>query len=194
MEQYFIDPDDDVLTYTARSSRTDIVAVSVSGSTVTLTPVAAGTATVAVTARDPGGQSATQSVAVTVEAAGRTRFTDDPLVPGMTPVRAVHFRELRARIDALRTVAGLSAFAWTDAVLRPGVTPVRRVHLTELRTALDAAYAAVGRPSAAYTDTVVTVRATPIRARHITELRAAVVALENARTGSDSSGTVGDSR
>ena len=73
--QYFIDPDDDVLTYTASSSRTGVVTVSVSGSTVILAPVAAGTATVVVTARDPGGQSATQSIAVTVETASRTRFT-----------------------------------------------------------------------------------------------------------------------
>ena len=165
-----------------------------SGSTVTLTPVAVGTATVAVTARDSRGHSATQSIAVAVEVASRTAFTDDPLVPGVTPVRAVHFRELRARIDVLRTVAGLSAFVWTDAVLRPGVTPVRRVHLTELRTALDAAYAAAGRPSPGYPEAVA-VGTTPIRARHITELRAAVVVLEQARsTGSTRIGAVGNGR
>ena len=64
---YFTDPDGDRLTYTTRSRRTGVVRASVSGSTVTLTPVAAGAATIAVTARDPGGESATQSFAVTVE-------------------------------------------------------------------------------------------------------------------------------
>ncbi len=178
--RYFTDPDGDALTYTARSSRTGIVTAAVSGSTVTLTPVAAGTATVTVTARDPDGLSATQSMAVTVQAAGGVNgFTDDPLVAGVTPVRAVHFRELRTRIDGLRTQAGLSAYAWTDPTLRAGVTPVRSVHLTELRTALRQAYAAAGQPPPAYTDAVVRAGMTPIRAAHITELRTLVIDLED---------------
>ena len=176
--QYFIDADDDVLTYTARSSRIDIVVVSVLDSIITLTPVAAGKATVAVTARDPGGQSATQSIAVTVEAAGRTRFTDDALRRGVTPIKAVHFTELRMRIDVRRTAAGLERFRWTDPVLRAGVTPVRLVHLLELREALAAAYTASGRPAPRWADAVPVGGATPIRAAHVTELRAAVVALE----------------
>ena len=181
VSRYFTDPDGDTLTYTARSSRTGIVTAAASGSTVTLTPVAAGPATVTVTARDPGGLSATQSIAVTVQAAGGVNgFTDDPLVPGVTPVRAVHFRELRTRIDALRTQAGLSAYAWTDPTLRAGVTGVRSVHLTELRTALRQAYDAGGQSPPAYSDAVVRAATTPIRASHITELRAAVVDLENA--------------
>ena len=110
---------------------------------------------------------------------GVNGFTDDPLVPGVTPVKAVHFRELRTRIDALRTGAGLSAYAWTDPALTPGLSRVRSVHLTELRTALDAAYAAAGQPSPAYTDARVTAGTTPIRAAHVTELRTAVVELEN---------------
>ena len=64
--RYFTDPDGDRLTYTAGSSRSGVVRASLSGSTVTLSPVSAGTATVTVTARDPDGASATQAVAVTV--------------------------------------------------------------------------------------------------------------------------------
>ena len=62
---YFQDPDGDPLTYTAVSSDTGVVRVSVSGSKVTLEPVAAGTATVTVTASD-GAASATLEFSVTV--------------------------------------------------------------------------------------------------------------------------------
>ena len=98
-----------------------------------------------------------------------TGFTDDPLVPGVTPIRAVHFRELRTRIDALRMQTGLPAFAWTDPTLTLGVTPVRHVHLTDMREALAAAYEAAGRPVPAYGARVAA--GTPIRASDVTELR-----------------------
>ena len=64
--QYFTDPDGDTLTYSATSSNAGVATGSVAGSTVTLTPVGVGTATITVTARDPGGLTATQSIAVTV--------------------------------------------------------------------------------------------------------------------------------
>ena len=104
-------------------------------------------------------------------------FTDDPLRPGVTPVKAVHFREIRERIGRLRAAAGLPRFGWTDPVLTPGVTPVRRVHLLELREALAAAYAAAGGPAPAHADPALP-EGTVIRAAHLTELRAAIVALE----------------
>ena len=142
----FRDPDGDALTYGATSSAPAVAAVAVSGSTVTVTPVGTGTATVSVTATDQDGSNtaAIQSFAVTVVAP----FTDHPLVPGETPVRAIHFSELRSRIDALRTRAGLAAYGWTDPVLTARVTPVRLVHLTELRSALTGAYAATGTAGA----------------------------------------------
>ena len=86
--------------------------------------------------------------------------------------------ELRTRIDALRSPAGLTRFAWTDAVLTPGVTPVRRVHLLELRAALAEAYTAAGRAATGWTDAAPSAGATPIRAAHLMELRTAVRALE----------------
>ncbi len=63
---YFSDPDGDQLTYSARSSNTSRATVSVSGNTVTITPVSNGTATVTVTARDPGGATAQQQISVRV--------------------------------------------------------------------------------------------------------------------------------
>ena len=115
---------------------------------------------------------------VTVYQASPTVFTDHPMERGVTPVKAIHFRELRARIDALRESAGRSGIRWTDPALTPGVTPIKRVHLTELRAALAEAYVAAGRAAPTYTDPVVTAGATVIRAAHLMELRAAVAALE----------------
>ena len=175
----FRDPDGDALIFAAASSAPAVARAEADGSRVTLTPVAPGAASITVTATDAAGPdgSAAQRFAVTVVRSA-TAFTDHPLRPGVTPVRAVHFIELRVRIDGLRGRAGLSPFGWTDPVLTPGVTPVRRVHLTDLRTALDQAYAASGRPAPSYTDPAVRAGATVIAAAHVMELRAAVVALE----------------
>ena len=172
----FVDPDGDPLSYTVSSSVPHVVTVLAAGARVTLTAVGVGRATIEVTATDPGGLSATQAFTVTV--ASRSPFSDDPIVAGVTPVRAVHFTELRAHIDALREAAGLGRFRWTDPVLRAGVTPVRLVHLLELREALGAAYTAAGRAAPRWTDAAPTAGTTPIRAAHLTELRAGVVALE----------------
>ena len=70
----FRDPDNDNLTYTATSDNTSVVTVSVSDATVTLTPQRTGSATVTVTAND-GTLTATQRIAVTVEAAPRVAYT-----------------------------------------------------------------------------------------------------------------------
>ena len=178
VSQAFVDPDGDRLAYAVSSSAPDVVTVLAAGARVTLTAVGVGRATIEVTATDPGGLSATQAFTVTVVVTLTGGFTDDPIVAGVTPVRAVHFTELRARIASLQEEAGLGRFRWTDPVLRAGVTPVRLVHLLELREALGAAYTAAGRGAPRWADAAPTAGTTPIRAAHLTELRAAVVALE----------------
>ena len=175
VSQAFTDPDGDALTYTVSSSAPRVVTVLAAGGRVTLTAVAEGTATIRVTATDPGSLTATQTFTVVVGAA--RPFTDEVIRPGVTPVRAVHFTELRTRIDGVRSAAGLGRFAWTDPVLTARVTPVRLVHILELRSALSAAYMAAGRPPPRWTDAA-PAGGTPIRAAHLMELRAAVVALE----------------
>ena len=138
------------------------------------TGTGSGTVRYTVAANAGGPRTGALAVAgrrVTVYQASATQFTDHPIERGVTPVRAIHFQELRARIDALRAGAGRPAFGWTDPVPTPGVTPIRRVHLTELRAALSAAYSAAGRAVPTYTDPVVTARATVITAAHLMELR-----------------------
>ena len=140
-----------------------------------------GTVSYTVAANADGPRTGSLVVAgrrVTVYQASPTAFTDHPIVRGVTPVKAIHFLELRARVNALRAGAGRPAFGWTDPVLTPGVTPIRRMHLTEMRTALGEAYAAAGRAAPTYTDPEVTAGGTAIRAAHLMELRAAVAALE----------------
>ena len=63
---YFADADGDTLSYSAASSNAGVAGVSVSGDSVAVTAVARGLATVTVTARDPGGETAQQTFPVTV--------------------------------------------------------------------------------------------------------------------------------
>lgn len=107
-------------------------------------------------------------------------FTDDPLIAGTTPLRAVHITELRDRINALRVRFALSPVSWTDSVLT-GVL-ARAVHVQELRDALLAAYDAallqgIAAPRPVFADAPLG-PGLPIRALHIQQLRAAVQLLE----------------
>ena len=62
----FDDPDGDDLTYTVLSGDERIVAITLSGSILTIDPLAPGTVTVTVRATDPGGLSVIRTIAVTV--------------------------------------------------------------------------------------------------------------------------------
>ena len=183
----FVDPDGDTLTYVVSSSEPQAVTAAVAGGVLTLTavsptgrgtgPYGPGTAYVGVTAFDSGGLSARWQITMTVWAP----FTDDPIVPGATPVRAVHFTELRSRIDTLRGTygfyGGLGGFNWTDPTLAAGLTRVRLVHLLDLRTALAEAYALAGEPAPRWTDGGPVNGTTPISAAHLMELRDAAITL-----------------
>lgn len=105
------------------------------------------------------------------------QFTDDPLIPGETAVKAVHFSELRERIDSLRQQFELPFYSWTDPALQAGSTPIRAAHLNEMRAALDQAYAAAWRTSPVFSDSPLQAGAV-IKAVHVQELREAVRGLE----------------
>lgn len=94
-------------------------------------------------------------------------FLDDPLVAGVTTVKAQHITDLREAINAARALAGLSPANWIDAPLN-GIT-VRAAHIQELRTNLDQARSTLGLPVTAYTDSSLV--GVTIKKVHIEELR-----------------------
>lgn len=104
-------------------------------------------------------------------------FTDDPLTPGSTPIKAVHIVELRNAINSLRTSNFIDEFVFTDPTLSAGEL-VEEVHVTELRAALAGVYAQRSRPLPTYTDPTIIATATSIRSVHVAELRMAVRLIE----------------
>jgi uncharacterized repeat protein (TIGR03803 family) len=114
----------------------------------------------------------TMSAAKTVTAVFTKTFTDPTLTAGSTPIKAVHFTDLRAAVGALRLHYGGGTVTWTDSTLTPGVTAVKAQHLLELRTGLDGAYTAAAKIHAAYAETIGP--GTLIKASHLNELRSLV--------------------
>ncbi len=97
---YFADPDGDTLTYSAVSSSVANATVSVTGSMVTVTGVAAGSAMVTVTARDAEGLTAEQAFAV--------------MVPNRTPVVVGTIGDVDVYVDSVAEVDVAGYFADPD--------------------------------------------------------------------------------
>ena len=96
-------------------------------------------------------------------------YTDPTIAIGSTPIRAVHFTELRQAANAARTAVGLAPMTFTGTIAS-GVV-VQRIHLMELRSTVDGVRGAVGLAPVPYTDGVVTAGTTIIRRAHILDLR-----------------------
>ncbi len=101
-------------------------------------------------------------------------FTNDPVVPGASPVRAAHIVELRQAVDTLRAQYGLPVMVWIDGPLAAGSSPIKAAHVIELRTALGAVYTVLGRAAPSYTSLS---PGSPITAAGLAELRQAVRAI-----------------
>lgn len=95
-------------------------------------------------------------------------FTDDPLVPGVTIIKAVHITELRTTVNQVRSRASLAAANWAESVSPGGF--IKAAHIVELRTRLDEARAALGLSAASYTDPALSAGNT-VKAAHVQELR-----------------------
>jgi PKD repeat protein len=95
-------------------------------------------------------------------------FTDPTLNAGGTVLKAAHVTELRTAVNAVRALAGLSAFVATETLI-PGSTIAKSVHLTGLRTALGEARGILALPSLSFANSCAA--GTPIRAADVEELR-----------------------
>ena len=111
--------------------------------------------------------SAVTSTSAAAPQSGYT-FSDDPLQPGVTPIKAVHITELRDAVNLARTQAGLAPATWAEAV-QVG-TVITAAHILELRTQLDQARGALGLSPATYTPPAPSVGGF-VLAVHVQELR-----------------------
>ncbi|MGH9970025.1 MAG: RHS repeat-associated core domain-containing protein [Pyrinomonadaceae bacterium] len=114
------------------------------------------------------GSKPTNPPPVTSAPQGSPVFTDDPLVAGVTVIKAVHITELRNAVNQARARAGLPAASWAEAI-GAGVV-VKAAPIVELRGRLDEARAALGLPAANYTDPSLSAGMT-VKAAHVQELR-----------------------
>ena len=96
-------------------------------------------------------------------------FTDDPILVGITSVKALHFTELRTVANLARVSASLSESQWiTTAPASSGV--VRAQQILEMRAVIDEARRFLGVLPLTYTDPALTV-GTKIKAIHLQEIR-----------------------
>jgi hypothetical protein len=132
----FNEPQGEDLTYVASSSDTDVATASNEGSVVSITGVAAGTATISVTATDPTGLSAKQTFMVTVTAADATPTTDPTCgsgaldVKGTCEVEITADQKLESGDPKIVTVALKkgSTTTWVVTAKAKGSTTVRVVN------------------------------------------------------------------
>ena len=100
-------------------------------------------------------------------------FIDDPVIAMNTAIKAVHLSQLRSAVNAVRSVAGLSAATFTDPGMTAGLT-VKAVHFAELRSALAAARTTLSLSAVSFTDASLVAGSTVVKAAHINELRGGV--------------------
>lgn len=133
--------------------------VVVNATTITARSPARPIGPVFVSVTNPAGTSGFLSNAYTYDPA----YTDEPLVAGVTPIKAIHLLELRDAINSVRARAGLAAMAFRDGTPAAGGV-VRASQIIDLRIALNEAIF----PNPAYTPLAA---GDLIRASHLEELR-----------------------
>ena len=114
----FADPDGDALSYTVSSSNSGVATASMSGTVVTVQPVAPGAATVTVTARDASGLTASLSFAVTVTGSPDLVASVSPDSVAVAPGDSFEYAvEIRNRGDAAAPATRVRTFLSADSVV-----------------------------------------------------------------------------
>src|SRR2546430_2832973 len=75
-------------------------------------------------------------------------FSDDPITPGATVVKAEHVTQLRTAVNAVRVLSGLGAFSFADDPI------IRALHVTQLRARLDEARSKLNLTAIPYSGSV----------------------------------------
>ena len=151
---------------------TGVMVVNSTTITATTGAHAAGTVNVVVTNSDT--LTGTLTNGFTYASLSGTPFTDDPLVPGTTAIKAVHFNQLRDRINEQLVRFLQPVQAYTN-LITAGLT-VRAVDLTEMYTAVNNALVAASQSAIAVP--TITPGVTVAVVSHINNLRARVLTLE----------------
>lgn len=97
-------------------------------------------------------------------------FSDDPLIPNVTVVRAAHIQQLRQAVNAIRTTANLQT-VFTDPTLNG--MPIKASHVEEIRIQLAGARSSLGLSAITFSDTL-TAGTTIVKAVHIGQPRTGV--------------------
>ncbi len=98
-------------------------------------------------------------------------FAENPSNP--TTIKAAHITELRTVVNAVRTLAGLSAATWTNSTITAGVSLISKDDVMDLRNRLNDALVAMNLQTQPYTDPTLAgaPNGTIVQAVHIRELR-----------------------
>ena len=102
-----------------------------------------------------------------------TTIADDPSGLNVSTMKLEHIMELRTAVNAVRSLAGLSAASWAQPTLTRYVSVISKDDVQELRTKLDEALTALGIQTSAYDDTTLAgaPNGTLIKGVHIRQLR-----------------------
>ena len=114
---YFTDPDGDALTYTAANANPAVALGTVSGSVLTIRAVSVGFSAITITARDPGGLTATQIVTVEV-----TTRNSAPQPQGTIPAQSITVgRSATVNLTSYFADPDGDALSYTASAANPGV-------------------------------------------------------------------------
>ena len=119
-----------------------------------------------------------------------TTIVDDPSGANVTPMKLEHITDLRTAVNAVRSLAGLSAATWAQPTLTRYVTQISKDDLQELRDRLDEALTALGVQTSVYDDSTLVgaPNGTLIRGVHIRQLRQRATSGVGGSGGSGGSG------